>query len=304
MKTNKIIVIGSCNTDMTVITDRLPKPGETVLGGEFKMFSGGKGANQAVAIARMGGIVTLIAKTGNDIFGKQLVEQYEKECIDTQFTFLDDNLSTGVALITVDKNGENCITVSSGANDSLLPDDINRAISTFDNTEIILMQLEIPMPTVEYVAKTAFGKGIKVILNPAPAAALSCELIKCLYAIISNRIEAEFLSGIKITDFESAKNASDVIAEKGVDKVIITLGNKGTFVKEGQSYYKIPAFNVQPVDTTAAGDTFCGTFCLALSENRSIREAVEIANKAASITVSRLGAQSSIPYREEVIPNE
>ncbi|WP_298646347.1 ribokinase [uncultured Proteiniphilum sp.] len=302
MNINKIIVVGSCNTDMTIMTNRLPIPGETVLGGSFKMFSGGKGANQAVAAARLGGKVTLIAKLGSDLFGKQLIAQYENENIDIQYTFLDEELPTGVALITVDQKGENCIAVAAGANEALFPEDIDKAMNAFDDAKLLLLQLEIPIKTVDYVAKMAYKKGIKVILNPAPAASLSHELLKSLYAIIPNRVEAEILSGIKITDRKSTQIASNIIAEKGVDKVIITLGDRGAFVKDGPNYYEIPAFNVQPIDTTAAGDTFCGAFCVALSEKHSIREAVEIANKAASITVSREGAQSSIPYRDEVIP--
>lgn len=302
MDVNKIIVVGSCNTDMTIATDQLPLPGETVLGGSFQMFSGGKGANQAVAAARLGGKVALIAKTGNDLFGKQLIAQYKNEAIDIRNTFSDQSLPTGVALIMVDKNGENCIAVASGANEALLPEDIDNAMDAFEGAEILLLQLEIPISTVEYVAKIAYQKGIKVILNPAPAAALSNELLKCLYAIIPNKIEAEVLSGIKITDSQSAQKASDIIAGKGVDKVIITLGSKGAFIKDGESYYEVPACKVVPVDTTAAGDTFCGALCVALSEKLSLRKAVEIANKAASIAVSREGAQSSIPYRDEVIP--
>lgn len=303
MDINKIVVIGSCNTDMVITTDRLPKPGETVLGGNFKMFSGGKGANQAVAAARLGGNVSFISNLGDDLFGKQLIEQYKKEGIDTRYVFSDENLSTGVALITVDKEGENCITVASGANEALYPDDIDKAIDAFDSAEILLLQLEIPIETVEYAAKLAYKKGIKVILNPAPTTKFSDELLKCLYAIIPNRVEAELLSGIKIIDRQSAKKAADIIAAIGVNKVIITLGNKGVFIKDGVNYYDIPAYKVKTIDTTAAGDTFCGAFCVGLLENTNILDAVKMANKAASITVTREGAQSSIPYKHEIFNN-
>lgn len=303
MDLNKIVVIGSCNTDMVITTDQLPKPGETVLGKNFKMFSGGKGANQAVAAARMGGHVTFITKTGNDLFGRQNMEQYGKEHIDTRYILSDPDLPTGVALITVDKNGENCIAVASGANASLKPDDIEKVKEVIENAAILLMQLEIPIETVEYAAALAHKKGIKVILNPAPASQLSDELLKCLYAIIPNKTEAEILSGINISDWNSAKKAANIISSKGVDIVVITLGENGALIKDGSNYYNIPENKVDVVDTTAAGDTFCGTFCVAISEGLPVQDAVMAANKAASIAVSRQGAQSSIPYKYEIIDN-
>jgi len=300
MGANKIVVIGSCNTDMVVKSDRLPVPGETVLGGAFMMNPGGKGANQAVAIARLGGKVTFISKTGNDLFGKQSIEMYSEENINTDFIFSDPHLPSGVALIMVDTNGENCITVASGANGSLSPGDIDKAKNIIESADILLMQLEIPMQTVEYAAKLASDKGIKVILNPAPAAFLSNDFLKCLYAIIPNENEAEMLSGIKVSDWNSAKQAADIISSKGVDVVVITLGSKGAFVKEGNTYHEVPVAKIKAVDTTAAGDTFCGALCVGISEGLTIEEAVKMANKAAGITVTREGAQSSIPYRKEI----
>ncbi|HQB27448.1 MAG TPA: ribokinase [Paludibacter sp.] len=300
METKKIVVIGSCNTDMVVKTNRLPIPGETVLGGAFMINPGGKGANQAVAIARLGGNVTFISKTGNDLFGKQSIERYKEERINTDFIFSDKDLPSGVALITVDTHGENCIVVASGANGSLSPKDIEKARNVIENADILLMQLEVPMDTVEYAAKLAHEKGIKVVLNPAPAAFLSNELLKCLYAIIPNKTEAEMLSGIKVSDLETAKQAADIIAAKGVDKVVITLGSKGALIKDGDVYSFIPADKVEAVDTTAAGDTFCGAFCVGISEGLSIEDAVRMATKAAGITVTREGAQAAIPYRKEI----
>ncbi|MEA4984546.1 Ribokinase [bioreactor metagenome] len=300
MNSKKIVVVGSCNTDMVVKSDRLPVPGETVLGGAFMMNPGGKGANQAVAIARMGGNVTFISKTGNDLFGRQSVEMYGDENIVTDYIFSDQHLPSGVALIMVDRNGENCIVVASGANGSLSPKDIEKARNVIENADILLMQLEVPMDTVEYAAKLAHEKGIKVVLNPAPAAFLSNELLKCLYAIIPNKTEAEMLSGIKVSDLETAKQAADIIAAKGVDKVVITLGSKGALIKDGDVYSFIPADKVEAVDTTAAGDTFCGAFCVGISEGLSIEDAVRMATKAAGITVTREGAQAAIPYRKEI----
>lgn len=300
MDLKRIVVIGSCNTDMVITTDQLPKPGETVLGRNFRMFSGGKGANQAVAAARLGGNVSFIAKIGNDLFGKQSIEKFKEEGIDMQHIFLDSELPTGVALITVDQKGENCIAVASGANAALHPDNIEKVKDIIENAGMLLLQLEIPMETVEYAATLAHKKGVKVILNPAPAASLPDKLLKCLYAIIPNKNEAEKLSGIPISDSASAKRAADVIAEKDIDKVIITLGEKGAFIKDRYDYYEIPANKVKAVDTTAAGDTFCGAFCVGLSEGLSIEEAAKMANKASGIAVSRQGALSSIPHRQEI----
>jgi ribokinase len=300
MHSKKIVVVGSCNTDMVIKAARLPVPGETILGGTFLMNPGGKGANQAVAAARMGGSVTFISKTGNDVFGKQSVMLYNAENIRTDYIFSDPKLPSGVALITVDSYGENCIVVASGANASLNPADINKARAEIESGDLVLMQLEIPIETVEYVAEMANNKGIKVILNPAPAQALSDQLLKNLYIIIPNKSEAEILSGIKVTDFETARQAADIISAKGVDIVVITLGSQGALIKEHEEYHFVEAYKVDTVDTTAAGDTFCGTVCVGLAEGRSILESVQMAARAAALTVTRMGAQGSIPYRSEL----
>jgi len=301
MNTKKIVVVGSCNTDMVVKADRLPVPGETVLGGDFMMNPGGKGANQAVAVARLGGNVSFISKTGNDLFGKQSVEMFDEERINTDYIFSDLKNPSGVALIMVDNYGENCIVVASGANGNLTPADIDKARNLIENAEILLMQLEVPIETVEYAAKIASEKGVRVVLNPAPAAFLSNDLLKCLYAIVPNKTEAEMLSGIKVTDWQTARQAADVIGNKGVEIVVVTLGSKGALIKDGLTYHEIPVGKIQAVDTTAAGDTFCGALCVALSEGMQIVNAVEFANKAAGISVTREGAQCSIPYKAEVL---
>lgn len=300
MEAKKIIVVGSCNTDMVIKADRLPIPGETILGGTFFMNPGGKGANQAVAASRMGGNVTLISKTGNDVFGKQSVMLYTAENIKTDYIFSDPKHPSGVALITVDAQGENCIVVASGANAFLTPSDIDKASAEIEGSDLILMQLEIPIETVEYVAEKAQKKGIKVILNPAPARALSDNLLKHLYIIIPNKSEAEILSGIKVSDIESAKQAADIISAKGVDIVVITLGSQGALIKEYSDYHFVDALKVEALDTTAAGDTFCGSVCVGLSEGKSILDSVKLAARAAAITVTRMGAQASIPYRSEL----
>lgn len=295
-----IIVVGSSNTDMVINADHLPVPGETIMGGSFMMNFGGKGANQAVAAARLNGNVHFIAKIGKDLFGKRSIEQYEDEGIHVEQIYSDPVLPSGVALIIVDANGENSIVVASGANSSLSPEDIKKAYSVIEKGDIMLIQLEIPIETVEYAAHLAKEKGIKVILNPAPARPLSDSLLKNLYMIIPNETEAEILSGVKVTDWESAQKAADIIHAKGANIVVITLGSKGALIKEEGQYHKVPVPKVKAIDTTAAGDTFCGAVCVALTENMSVLDAVKFANKCASITVTRMGAQSSLPYRREI----
>lgn len=297
----KIAVIGSSNTDMVIKANRLPVPGETVIGNHFMMNPGGKGANQAVAAARMGGDVSFITKTGNDLFGRQSMELYNSEGINTDFVFSDEDNPSGVALISVDANGENCILVAPGANSFLSTKDIDKARAVIEAADLLLMQLEIPMETVEYATAIASQKGIKVVLNPAPAQNLAEDLLKKISIITPNKSEAEILTGVLVTDWISAQKAADVISNKGVDTVVITLGSLGALVKEGNTYHQIDAVVVDAVDTTAAGDTFSGTLCVGLAEGKSIVEAVKMACKASSVTVTRMGAQAAIPYRNEIL---
>lgn len=298
---SKIVVVGSSNTDMVIKAGRLPVPGETVIGQEFMMNPGGKGANQAVAIARMGGNVSLITKTGNDLFGRQSVELYNSENIKTDFVFSDQNKPSGVAMISVDAFGENCILVAPGANASLNVQDIEKARNEIEQADILLMQLEIPMETVEYAAEIAAAKGVKVALNPAPAQTLSDKLLKSLYIITPNKTEAEMLSGVSVKDWASARRAADKISERGVRIVVITLGRLGALIKEDDRYHEVCSEKVEALDTTAAGDTFCGTLCVGISEGKDVVEAVKMACKASAITVTRMGAQAAIPYRHEVL---
>lgn len=300
MADKKIIVIGSSNTDMVIKADRLPVPGETVIGGKFFMNPGGKGANQAVAAARLGGNVTVICKTGNDIFGKQSVELFNSEKINTSFVFPDSKNPSGVALITIDHNGENCIVVAPGANASLSPSDIEAARCEIEKGDIVLMQLEIPIETVEYATELASAKGIKVILNPAPARALSDKLLKSLHVITPNKTEAEILSGIKVFDSESAMRAAAVIKARGPKIVVITLGSQGALIYEQNTFHKVEAYKVEAIDTTAAGDTFSGALCVAISEGLSMVDAVKFASRASALAVTRMGAQSSIPFRSDL----
>ncbi|MBW8332771.1 MAG: ribokinase, partial [Prolixibacteraceae bacterium] len=290
MNRRKILVVGSSNTDMVIKTHKFPAPGETILGGRFLMNAGGKGANQAVAAARLGGIVTFVGKIGDDIFGKQAVQQLEDEGINVDFVAVDPENPSGVALITVDKKGENSIVVAPGSNGTLSAADFDKAIAELYESEYVLMQLEIPIPTVEHIARMTAKKQKKVVLNPAPAAVLADELLQNLYIITPNETEAELLTGIKVSDEQSALKAALILNEKGVELVIITMGSAGAFLLSNGKSEIISAPKVEAVDTTAAGDTFNGALVVALSEGKTIQESIAFANKAAAISVTRIGA--------------
>lgn len=299
MIADKIIVIGSANTDMVVKAKTLPLPGETLLGGTFFMNAGGKGANQAVAAARLGGNVTLFAKVGNDIFGKQTIEGLQKEKINTEFVFVDEQAPSGTALIMVNEVGENCIVVAPGANANLLPADIS-ILKNLRDAAIILMQLEIPMVTISGVAKIAKANNRKLMLNPAPAQPLDDELLNGLFLITPNETEAALLTGVSVTDEATASIAAAVFLNKGVQNVIITLGKHGAFFQNADLKLKFNAPAVKALDTTAAGDTFSGAIAVALTEGMDWKQAINFAIEAASISVTRMGAQASVPYRSEI----
>lgn len=300
MSLSKIVVIGSSNTDMVIKTDKLPVPGETKLGGIFFMNAGGKGANQAVAVERIGGNVTFVTKVGNDIFGKQAIAGFEKENINTGYVFIDEEAPSGTALIMVNDQGENCIAVAPGANANLLPSDIEK-VKTINSAEIILMQLEIPIETISSVIKNAKANKQKVILNPAPAQKLDNSLLSGLFMITPNETEAYFLTGIKVFDEVSASQAAGVFISNGVQNVVITMGTSGAYIFADGISKMVPVNPVKAVDTTAAGDVFNGALAVAISEGKDIEEAVSFANKAAAISVTRIGAQCSVPYRKEIV---
>jgi len=301
MASKKIVVVGSANTDMVIVTEHFPVPGETILGGKFLMNAGGKGANQAVAAARGGGNVAFIAKVGNDVFGQQTIQNLLQEGIDVSGVKTDKDYPSGVAMITVDKRGENCIVVAPGSNMRLTPADIDSSSLLLDKAEILLLQLEIPLATVTYAAKKAFSLGAKVILNPAPAHQLPEELFPCLYIITPNENEIELLTGIKVTNEATALKAASLLKEKGVSIVIITLGASGAFIFSDTMQMLVPSPKVEAVDSTSAGDTFNGALAVALAEGKDILAAVQFANKAAAMTVMKLGAQASIPTVEEIL---
>ena len=296
---NKIIVIGSSNTDMVVRSERLPRPGESVIGGGFMMAGGGKGANQAVAVARMGHRVIFTAALGRDMFGDAAVSSYQRFGIDTSYIVRKDAPS-GVALIMVDSAGQNSISVALGANNSLSTEDIRGVLEQVEKDDIVLLQLEVPMATVDAAVDIAAAKEARVVLNPAPAAMVSEQTLSKLYLITPNQTEAQTLTGIEVKDEATASLAAQVLCSRGVGRVVITMGNLGAYLYEEGRGEIIEARKVAAVDTTAAGDVYNGALCAALAEGKSLREALTFATKASAISVTRVGAQPSVPTREEV----
>lgn len=296
---NKIVVIGSSNTDMVVRSEHLPRPGESVLGGDFMMAGGGKGANQAIAVARMGHNVVFSAAVGRDMFGDAAVAGYQRFGVDTSYIVRKDTPS-GIALIMVDGAGQNSISVALGANNCLTAEDVMPALESVSAGDIVLLQLEIPMSTVDACVAVAAAKGANVVLNPAPAAVVSEQTLSKLYLITPNQTEAQTLTGIEVVDEASATAAAKALTAKGVERVVITMGSQGSLLYEDGVSEIIPAHKVSAVDTTAAGDVYNGALCAAIAEGMSLGDALRFATKAAAISVTRAGAQPSVPSREEV----
>ncbi len=295
----KITVIGSSNTDMICRVPSIPLPGETLMGTEFSTVQGGKGANQAVAAARAGGDVTFIACVGNDAFGQQAIEAYQKEGIDTSCIQKIDGASTGVALINVADSGENSIAVAAGANAYLLPETIDKFRDVILGSDIILMQLEIPIETVCHVTSIASKANMPVVLNPAPARAIDKETMKLLTLVTPNEHEASLLSA-SWPEARDEKESAMEIQRQGVKSVIVTLGSRGAYYLDDKSSGVVEGEKVKAVDTTAAGDTFNGYLVAELARGRNLTEAIELANKAAAVSVTKMGAQPSIPQINEL----
>lgn len=297
---NRVAVIGSSNTDMVVKTNRFPNPGETVIGGEFFVFPGGKGANQAVAAARFGADVRFFCAVGDDTFGQQAVTGYANEGIRTDAIKTVSETASGIALITVNENGENEIVVAPGANAKLNADFLTQKKELIKASEIVLAQLEIPLESIAFLADFCKNEKLPFILNPAPAQLLDEKILQNLYAITPNQSEAAHLTGIKPVDLQSARAAAQILLNQGVQHVAVTLGKDGTYYlgKEGDFHLKAP--KVKAVDTTAAGDVFNGVLAAGLAGGFSWKESIEQSNKAAALSVTRMGAQNSAPYKSEL----
>lgn len=294
-----ICVIGSLNMDLVVNVDTMPKPGQTIIGSNFKEVPGGKGANQAVAMARLNGNVSMIGKVGEDGFGQTLINSLKNDKVDTTYIQTAKG-ATGVALITVDKNAQNSIVVSSGANFEVKEDDIDNNIEAIKNSDIVVLQLETPLNTIKYALNKAKELNKYTILNPAPAVKLDDEIIKNVDLLTPNETELEIISGVSIETEEDIQKAAQIMIEKGVKELIVTLGSKGSlYINKEKSMFK-KAYKVEAVDTTAAGDSYTGALAVALSQDKNIEDAMDFASKVGALSVLKEGAQSSLPTLEDV----
>lgn len=294
-----ICVIGSLNMDLVVNVDTMPKPGQTIIGSNFKEVPGGKGANQAVAMARLNGNVSMIGKVGEDGFGQALINSLKNDKVDTTYIQTAKG-ATGVALITVDKNAQNSIVVSPGANFEVKEDDIDNNIEAIKNSDIVVLQLETPLNTIKYALNKAKELNKYTILNPAPAVKLDDEIIKNVDLLTPNETELEIISGVSIETEEDIQKAAQIMIEKGVKELIVTLGSKGSlYINKEKSMFK-KAYKVEAMDTTAAGDSYTGALAVALSQDKNIEDAMDFASKVGALSVLKEGAQSSLPTLEDV----
>jgi len=299
-RSRKIVVVGSSNTDLIIRVPHIPAPGETILGGKFVTAAGGKGANQAVAAARAGGVVTFVAKVGDDHYGQDALAGFRRDGIDVTHVTTDKRAPSGLAMIFVAANGENCIAVADGANGRFSPADVKRAAGAIRSAGMLLLQLEIPLETVCAATGLAARQGVPVILNPAPARSLPDDLLEKVTLLTPNESECELLTGIKVTSEAAAAKAANVLLARGVRTVIITMGKRGAYMATGKERRLVPGFEVEPLDTTAAGAVFNGALAVALAEGTELLQAVRFAHAAAALSVTKVGAQSSAPKRREV----
>lgn len=300
-KVPKVVVVGSFMMDLMSKSPRLPGPGQTVMGGPFYMGPGGKGANQAIAAAKLGADVDIVVSIGNDYFGDLAFDSLVKAGVGVEFIKRVDNASTGTALVVVDESSaENMIVIAPGSNDHLGTDDVEMARSTIAAANCVIMQLEIPLGTVEYAAKLAHESGVRVVLDPAPGRSLSKQLLSYVDILTPNESEASIISGIEVTDVCSAERAAKVLCSRGPNTVIVTLGSDGLLAVSQDGTFHIPAFEVEAVDTTGAGDAFNGALAVALAEGRSVYEGCQVAAASAALSVTRVGTSVASPVRKEV----
>lgn len=296
----KILVLGSVNADHVLKVSSFPRPGETVTGTQYDILPGGKGANQAVACARLGGDTRFMACIGQDDFGQTIKDKFAEDGVDVSLVEQVYGVNTGVALIFVDQRAENCIGIAPAANAALTPEKVQAHSKDIAAADYLLMQLEMPVASIIKAAQIARSSGVQVVLNPAPAKTLPDELLACIDMLTPNQIEAECLTGIRVHDQHSAIEAAKVLHEKGIRTVVITMGRQGVFVSDAVGCRMVNGFSVKAKDTTAAGDTFNGALLVKLAEDSAMDDAVQFANAAAAISVTRAGAQTSIPQRKEV----
>ena len=296
----KVAVVGSSNMDLVVKSTRIPAVGETILGGDFIMAPGGKGANQAVAAAKLGAQVYFIAKLGDDIFGQQSLNNFKKEGVNTTYVVQTNEAPSGVALIMVDQKGSNSIVVAPGANQKLSPEDVKKAESDIASSGAVVAQLEVPLETIECAAQLANSFKVSFILDPAPAQKLSAELLKMIDVLTPNETEAQILTDTEVTDEKSARRASDKLLSSGVKTVILTMGEQGFLLADTEKTEFVTARKVQAVDSTAAGDAFTGSLAVGLAEGKTVSQAASFANYVAALSVTKMGAQPSMPTLQEV----
>jgi ribokinase len=299
-KTPRLCVVGSANIDLTFRTSRLPRPGETLTGHAFHLGFGGKGANQAVMAARLGARVSLVAKLGRDAFAEQTRRHFQDEGLDITHVSVDERNSSGTAAIIVDDDARNCILVVPGANHGLTPGDVERAASVIESSAFVLCQLEVPVETTCAAFRIARAARVGTILNPAPAAPLPDELLGLTDLCVPNETEIELLTGQHVASLEEAASAAQVLRKRGVKTVIVTLGSRGALLVDGAVSLPVSACQVSAVDTSGAGDAFIGALAVFLAEGVPWAEAVQRANAAAALSVTRSGTQSSFPKRAEV----
>jgi len=297
---NRIVVLGSLHTDLIIKVDSIPSLGETVLGHDFLRSPGGKGANQAVAAAKLGANVTMIDRTGSDFFGLELINNMKRFGVNTEYLVEAKSTYTGIALIMVDNEGNNIIAVASGADMNCCKDDVYAAREMIVESDVILMQLEIPLTVVHYAVNLAYNYGVKIILNPAPAQKLSNSLLKKIDILIPNENEAEVLSGMRIDNLTSAKNAAYKILDSGVGNVILTMGREGALMVNSEKSVHVKGIEVKAIDTTGAGDAFCGAIAVAVSSGTDLVDAVKYANFAGALTTRKIGAQEAMPTEIEI----
>jgi ribokinase len=298
-KQSKIAVVGSANVDLSIFNDMFPRPGETIFGKKFDLGFGGKGANQAVAASRCGASVGMVAKVGSDLFGPATIKNFECQGIDASHVLIAEGISSGVAPIFVDSSGQNRIVVIKGANELLSPDDVDAAASLLAQADTILLQFEIPLATVYHTIRFAKAHGVRCIVNPAPALPLDFKEIAAADYFVPNESEAEAITGIPVHDLEEAKRCAGYLLARGLAKVVITLGERGSLLATSEGMELIPAFKVDPIDSTGAGDAFIGSFAVFLAEGLTDRETLTRASLYAALSTTHVGTQKSFPSREE-----